>query len=124
MFGLETSIITMLSSDWALHDSHAFFPDEIIAALSAIPPPRLLITAPFHLRHLLAGRTDLPPVDLVLSATAPLATALAIDAEHRLNAQVFEIYGCTEAGSLATRRTAISNLWTPHPGSNSRWRMG
>jgi acyl-coenzyme A synthetase/AMP-(fatty) acid ligase len=116
MFGLETSIVTMLSSDWALHDSHAFYPDEIIAALKDIPPPRLLITAPFHLRHLLSGRTDLPPVDLVLSATAPLATELAVEAERRLEAQVFEIYGCTEAGSMATRRTANSNLWTPHPG--------
>jgi acyl-coenzyme A synthetase/AMP-(fatty) acid ligase len=116
MFGLETSIVTMLALDWALHDSHAFYPDEIVAALKTIPPPRLLITTPFHLRHLLASTLELPPVDLVLSATAPLARELAVEAERRLDAHLYEIYGCTEAGSMATRRTAISELWTPHPG--------
>jgi acyl-coenzyme A synthetase/AMP-(fatty) acid ligase len=27
-----------------------------------------------------------------------------------------EIYGCTEAGSMATRRTSLENDWTPYPG--------
>lgn len=115
MYGLETSIFTMLSGDWALHDGNAFYPDEIAAALRALPAPRLLITAPYHLRHLLASSVDLPPVDLVLSATAPLSAELAAEAEQRLGAQVFEIYGCTEAGSMATRRTAREQLWTPYP---------
>ncbi|HLA71955.1 MAG TPA: AMP-binding protein [Steroidobacteraceae bacterium] len=115
MYGLETSIFTLLAGDWALHDSHAFYPDEIVAALRAIPAPRLLITAPFHLRHLLASRVELPPVDLVLSATAPLSAELAAEAERRLGAQLFEIYGCTEAGSMATRRTAHEEIWTPYP---------
>ena len=115
MYGLETSIFTLLSGDWALHDGNAFYPDEIAAALRALPAPRLLITAPYHLRHLLASSVDLPPVDLVLSATAPLSAELAGDAEQRLGAQVFEIYGCTEAGSMATRRTAHEEIWTPYP---------
>jgi acyl-coenzyme A synthetase/AMP-(fatty) acid ligase len=116
MYGLETSIFTLLTGDWALHDGAAFYPDDIVAALRVIPSPRLLITTPFHLRHLLASLGDLPPVDLVLSATAPLARDLAAEAERRLGAQLFEIYGCTEAGSMAMRRTAVSELWTPHPG--------
>jgi acyl-coenzyme A synthetase/AMP-(fatty) acid ligase len=116
MYGLETSIFTLLAGDWALHDGNAFYPDEIIAALRAIPAPRLLITAPYHLRHLLAATTQLPPVDLVLSATAPLDAALAREAESRLGAVVHEIYGCTEAGSMATRRTAHEEIWTPYPG--------
>ena len=115
MYGLETSIFTMLSGDWALHDGNAFYPDEIAAALRALPAPRLLITAPYHLRHLLASSVDLPSVDLVLSATAPLSADLAAAAEQRLGAQVFEIYGCTEAGSMATRRTAHEEIWTPYP---------
>jgi acyl-coenzyme A synthetase/AMP-(fatty) acid ligase len=116
MYGLETSIFTLLAGDWALHDGNAFYPDEIIAALTAIPAPRLLITAPYHLRHLLAASTTLPPVDLVLSATAPLSAELAQEAESRLGAEVHEIYGCTEAGSMATRRTAHEEIWTPYPG--------
>ncbi len=116
MYGLETSIFTLLAGDWALHDGNAFYPDEIAAALAAIPAPRLLITAPYHLRHLLAAATSLPRVDLLLSATAPLGVELAREAEARLGAQVHEIYGCTEAGSMATRRTAHEELWTPYPG--------
>jgi acyl-coenzyme A synthetase/AMP-(fatty) acid ligase len=116
MYGLETSIFTLLAGDWALHDGNAFYPDEIVAALASIPAPRLLITAPYHLRHLLAAAHALPPVDLVLSATAPLSAALAEEAESRLGAEVHEIYGCTEAGSMATRRTAREEIWTPYPG--------
>jgi acyl-coenzyme A synthetase/AMP-(fatty) acid ligase len=116
MYGLETSIFTLLAGDWALHDGNAFYPDEIVAALAAIPAPRLLITAPYHLRHLLATATSLPRVDLVLSATAPLSADLAQEAETRLGAEVHEIYGCTEAGSMATRRTAHEEIWTPYPG--------
>lgn len=116
MYGLETSIFTLLAGDWALNDGNAFYPDEIAAALAAIPAPRLLITAPYHLRHLLTAKSDLPRVDLVLSATAPLGAELAQEAESRLGAEVHEIYGCTEAGSMATRRTACEELWTPYPG--------
>jgi acyl-coenzyme A synthetase/AMP-(fatty) acid ligase len=116
MYGLETSIFTLLAGDWALHDGNAFFPDEIIAALESIPSPKLLITAPYHLRHLLSSASSLPRVDAVLSATAPLGADLAAEAEQRLGAEVFEIYGCTEAGSMATRRTAHDDTWTPYPG--------
>jgi acyl-coenzyme A synthetase/AMP-(fatty) acid ligase len=116
MYGLETSIFTLLAGDWALSDGNAFYPDEIVRALDAIPAPRLLVTAPYHLRHLLASPAALPRVDVVLSATAPLAQDLAREAEGRLGADVQEIYGCTEAGSMATRRTAHEEIWTPYPG--------
>jgi acyl-coenzyme A synthetase/AMP-(fatty) acid ligase len=120
MYGLETSIFTLLAGDWALHDGNAFYPDEIVAALEAIPAPRLLVTAPYHLRHLLAAAPSLPHVGLVLSATAPLSMQLAQEAEARLGAEVHEIYGCTEAGSMATRRTAHEEIWTPYPGLTFR----
>ena len=115
MYGLETSIFTLLAGDWSLHDGNAFYPDEIVSALRALPAPRLLITAPYHLRHLLAATSDLPSIDLILSATAPLSAELAQEAEARLGAEVHEIYGCTEAGSMATRRTAHEEIWTPYP---------
>jgi acyl-coenzyme A synthetase/AMP-(fatty) acid ligase len=115
MYGLETSIFTVMAGDWALHDGNAFYPDEIAAALRSLPAPRLLVTAPYHLRHLLASSLEMPPAEVVLSATAPLSADLAAEAERRLGAQVFEIYGCTEAGSMATRRTAHEETWTPYP---------
>jgi acyl-coenzyme A synthetase/AMP-(fatty) acid ligase len=116
MYGLETSIMTMLAGDWALYDGAAFYPDEIARALASIPAPRLLITAPYHLRHLLASGVALPSVATILSATAPLGVELAREAEKRYGAEVHEIYGCTEAGSMATRRTAQGEIWTPYPG--------
>jgi acyl-coenzyme A synthetase/AMP-(fatty) acid ligase len=116
MYGLETSVFTLLAGDWALHDGNAFYPDEIIAALASLPSPKLLITAPYHLRHLLMSVRALPRVDAVLSATAPLSAELAAEAEQRLGAEVHEIYGCTEAGSMATRRTAHDEIWKPYPG--------
>ena len=70
-----------------------------------MPRPRLLVTTPFHLRALLDSGVELPPVDMLLSATAPLSDDLAREAEARLGAPLHEIYGCTETGQLASRRT-------------------
>jgi hypothetical protein len=47
----------------------------------------------------------------VLSATAPLTRDLAERAEATFSAPVFEIYGCSEAGQLATRRTIEGPVW-------------
>lgn len=116
MFGLETSICTAMAAGWALFDGPSFFPTEIAAALESVPRPRLLVSSPFHLRHLLAANIVLPEIDIVLSATAPLSADLACEIERRCQAEVHEIYGCSEGGSLATRRTAQDELFTPYPG--------
>jgi hypothetical protein len=47
----------------------------------------------------------------ILSATAPLSAELAAQAEAASGAPVFEIYGCSEAGQLATRRTIDGAVW-------------
>jgi acyl-coenzyme A synthetase/AMP-(fatty) acid ligase len=64
-----------------------------------------------HLRALLAEADELPPADFLLCATAPLSPQLAAQAEARFRAPLHEIYGCTEAGQVATRRTAKSDEW-------------
>jgi hypothetical protein len=46
-----------------------------------------------------------------LSATAPLPAELAARAEAAFNAPVFEIYGCSEAGQVAARRTVNGPVW-------------
>jgi acyl-coenzyme A synthetase/AMP-(fatty) acid ligase len=63
------------------------------------------------LRILLAEPETPPPVDLVLCATAPLAGQLAREAEARFARSLYEIYGCSEAGQIAARRTALSEEW-------------
>lgn len=115
-YGLESTILLSLHGNCAAWCGRPFYPADIASALAAVPRPRLLVTTPFHLRSLLESGVEMPAVDRVLSATAPLSRELAVMAEERLGAPVHEIYGCTEAGQLASRHTAATDEWTPLPG--------
>ena len=53
----------------------------------------------------------LPLLDLLLCATAPLSPQLAAQAEQAFGAPLVEIYGCTEAGQVASRRTTAGDVW-------------
>jgi acyl-coenzyme A synthetase/AMP-(fatty) acid ligase len=116
MFGLETAILYPLFGNACAHRNHPFFPQDVADALADLPTPRALITTPLHLRALCDGIDELPPLDYILSATAPMPNELATRAEQQFNTHVLEIYGCTEAGSLATRRSTEGSLWTLHDG--------
>ena len=116
MFGLESTVLIALQSGAAIVAAHPFFPADICSALAAAPRPRMLVTTPVHLKVLLASGLDIPSADLVLSATAPLSPQLAQAAEHRLQAPLFEIYGSTETGQIASRRTTEGAEWTLFPG--------
>ena len=120
MYGLEFTVLMPLQSGSALHAGHPFYPADICAALEDLPRPRLLVTTPYHLRMLLAEPSALPVVDLLLSATAPLSQNLAVTAEIRFAAPLFEIYGCTETGQLASRRTSAGAIWQTLPEVNLR----
>jgi acyl-coenzyme A synthetase/AMP-(fatty) acid ligase len=110
-YGLESMILLGLQHGLAVDAGGLFFPADIRAAIEAAPGPRILVTTPIHLRALVAEPEDMPPVDLILSATAPLPVALAARAEACFNATLIEIYGCTEAGQIATRRTVQDEDW-------------
>ena len=120
MYGLETTVLLPLQCGAALHDGIPFYPDDICTALEQLPRPRVLVTSPYHLRALLAAQAELPAADLLLSATAPLSTNLAAEAERRLGCPLLEIYGCTETGQLATRRTTAGAAWQTFPGVRLR----
>jgi len=111
MYGLESTVLMPLQSGAALHAGRPFYPADICAALESLPRPRMLVTTPYHLRALLADQATLPAVDQLLSATAPLSHALALEAENRFSAPLHEIYGCTETGQLASRRTTAGHAW-------------
>ncbi|MDP2266530.1 MAG: AMP-binding protein [Thiobacillus sp.] len=115
MYGLESTVLMPLQSGAALHAGHPFYPADICAQLAELPHPRMLVTTPFHLRTLLAEQTALPAVAQLLSATAPLSQELALEAEARFGAPLHEIYGCTEAGQIASRRTAADIEWRTLP---------
>ena len=116
MYGLESTILLPMLGGGRICSRIPFFPSDIAEALAEVPPPRLLVTTPFHLRNLLDADVDLPPVAAVLSATAMLPSGLAVEAESRLNAPLVEIYGSTETGQIAYRRPVRHCDWIPYPG--------
>ncbi|MDE2401444.1 MAG: acyl-CoA synthetase [Burkholderiales bacterium] len=111
MYGLESTVLLAWQSGAAMVAERPFYPADISAVLAGLPSPKVLVTTPFHLRTWLAESADLPGVDLMVSATAPLASRLAREAEHRCGAPLIEVYGSTETGQLATRRSAESAQW-------------
>ncbi|MHB0973332.1 MAG: AMP-binding protein [Thiobacillus sp.] len=115
MYGLESTVLLPLQCGAALHAGRPFYPADICTALSNLPRPRMLVTTPYHLRAVLTDQATLPAVDQLLSATAPLSQDLASEAESRFGAPLYEIYGCTETGQLATRRTTAGAEWQTLP---------
>ncbi|MEJ2423962.1 MAG: beta-hydroxyacyl-ACP dehydratase, partial [Candidatus Thiodiazotropha sp.] len=76
----------------------------------------VLITTPLHLRACLDSDVIWPDIDFVISATAPLSQELAAEAEHQLRTEIYEIYGSTETGSIASRRTVQEQTWHLYDG--------
>lgn len=111
VFGLEATVLVAMQGGFALHARRPFYPADIRAELASLPRPRGLVTAPVHLRVLLAEPDELPPADFLLCATAPLSPQLAQQAEARFAAPLHEIYGCTESGGIASRRTTQAAEW-------------
>lgn len=112
MYGLESTIMLALHGPCALAAEHPLHPDEVCSVLSHISGRRVLVTTPVHLRALSESSQPLPALDRVISSTAPLAPPLAARCESAWSTRVFEIYGCTETGMLAARRTVEGPLWT------------
>jgi acyl-coenzyme A synthetase/AMP-(fatty) acid ligase len=110
-YGLESVLMLALQHGLVLDAARPFYAADIVADLSAAPRPRLLVTTPVHLRVLLAEAGTLPSVDLVLSATAPLSSEIAREAEARFALSLVEIYGCSEAGQIAARQTSHTDEW-------------
>jgi acyl-coenzyme A synthetase/AMP-(fatty) acid ligase len=115
MYGFESTVLLALLSGNSMSAERPFYPADIAAAVAAVPRPRSLVTTPVHLRALLAAEIPLPPVELIVSATAPLTQDLARDIEARFGTTLLEIYGSTETGQIATRRTADSAAWRLWP---------
>lgn len=111
MYGLEATIMLTLQAGLALFSGRPFYPADVAAALAQVPAPRIFVTTPLHLKACVAEGAPLPQVEFALSSTAPLPQSLAQAAEALLQAPVYEIYGCTEGGAIATRRTAQSVTW-------------
>ena len=111
MYGIEASMMLPIQHGMAFHVGRPLFPEDVRLALADVPSPRMLVTTPLHIRACVTARSRLPPVECILSATATLPSSLAKQAETLFQTRVYEVYGFTEAGSLATRRTVAENTW-------------
>ena len=116
MYGFESTVLLALLSGNALSAERPFYPGDVAAAVRRVPRPRVLVTTPIHLRTLLTSEIEFPPVDLVMSATAPLSRELAREVEEKYQAPLLEFYGSTETGQIAMRRTAQTAAWRLWPG--------
>lgn len=115
MYGFETTVLLPLHVPASTWCGAAFYPEDVASALRAVPAPRVLVTTPLQIRALLQNATELAPLERMISATAPLFPDIAAAAEQRWNTRVFEIFGATEVGSIASRRTVDGDIWTTYP---------
>jgi acyl-coenzyme A synthetase/AMP-(fatty) acid ligase len=136
-YGIESTVAMCLQNSFAIASDASFFPADILAALANVPRPRVLVTTPYHLKLLLdaideapADEAPAPVIDVVVSATAPLSPQLAAKAEKQLGCPIREIFGSTESGQIAARRTTQTDLWTLFPNTflaskeNQTWASG
>lgn len=111
MYGFESSVLMAWQSGHVLSNAHPFYPADVCQAIEEAPQPRLLISTPVHLQALIESGLSAPETAFILSATAPLSPALALKVEAHCSAPLVEIYGSTETGQIASRRTTKTAEW-------------
>jgi len=110
MYGFESTVMLPLLAGAALTAERPYYPADIDAAIERGCAPRTMFTTPFHLRAWLESG-EVARIETIVSATAPLSVELARETERRTGATLLEIYGCTEAGQIATGRTSQTAEW-------------
>jgi acyl-coenzyme A synthetase/AMP-(fatty) acid ligase len=116
MYGMELTVLLPLLGRMGLHGGRPLLPAEVAAALDEVPPPRVLVSTPAHLRAIIASGVPLPAVQVVVSATAPLDAELARAVEAATGACLVETFGATETCIIGHRETARETRWTAYPG--------
>ena len=107
MYGFESSVLLALQSGSALCAERPFYPADVCSALAATAAAaRADLDTGSPARAPRSRSRSLPATDLIVSATAPLSQDLAREVEQRFRTPLLEIYGSTETGQIATRRTA------------------
>jgi len=106
MWGFEMTVMLPLQAGCAVDAGCPLLPADIAAALGRLPVPRWLVATPLHLQACLASGQRMPPLAGVLCATATLSPELAQSVEQACGGALWEIYGSTETGALATRQAS------------------
>ncbi len=113
MFGLEVSVLLSLVHGIPVLDRRPLLPADVKAAVERCGSGTAWFTTPLHLRALAESAETVPHCSVVIASTMPLAPALAARVEELVGAPVLEIYGSTETGAIAMRRTAHDATWRP-----------
>jgi acyl-coenzyme A synthetase/AMP-(fatty) acid ligase len=116
MFGLESTVMLPWQNGLAIHWGRPLLPADLGAAFASVAGPGWLMTTPLHLRACVAEGQALPGLAGVVSSTMPLDRSLARAAERLWSVPILEIYGSSEAGMIAMRRTATDEAWQLCPG--------
>jgi acyl-coenzyme A synthetase/AMP-(fatty) acid ligase len=111
MYGFETTMLLPLLGACSLQCERPLFPEDVRQTLAITPEPRFLITTPVHLRTFVEFSGEMPVVSGIVCATAPLSPQLAAASEIKFGASLTEVFGATETGVAATRRTARDEPW-------------
>ncbi len=116
MWGFEMTVMLPLQAGCAVDAGCPLLPADIAAALARLPVPRWLVATPLHLQACLAAGQRMPPLSGVLCATATLSPELAQAVEQTWGGALWEIYGSTETGALATRQPSRDTHFRTMPG--------
>ena len=111
MYGLEHAIIMPMQRGDKINAGIPFYAADIKDSVEEDSAPTLLLSTPLHLRICTQMEAAPKNLALIVSATACLEEELARKIEAALHAPLIEIYGCTEAGAIATRHTTKTLKW-------------
>jgi AMP-binding enzyme len=115
MFGLESTVMLPWQAGVPVHAHEPLLAADLESALRACNRPAWWMTTSMLMRAPLQA-SALPGLAGVVASTMSLPRELAHAAEAAWHVPVIELYGSTETGALATRRTATEIEWTPLPG--------
>ncbi|MEO1202140.1 MAG: AMP-binding protein [Pseudomonadota bacterium] len=111
MWGFEMSVLLPLFSNVAISQATPFFPGDIFDAINSVARPRALVSSPVHLSAFLDADPGDVEIDSIYTATAPLSDELAERLAKRYDANVIDVFGCSESGIIAARRPAADEHW-------------
>ena len=115
IYGMAFSIFVPISAGLPIRRVRFEFPEELE---QIVKEPAVIVASPAFLKRLAANRKEPLPFKkppFWLSAGGLLPDDVANRVEELSGNGVQEIYGCTEAGAIATRRIREKKLWTPVP---------
>lgn len=111
MFGIEASVMLSLVYGKVVVNQRPLLPADIQNTFKLCGEGAMWATTPLHIRAIARSDSFIEKCSLVLSSTMPLSVEVAAATEALLYAPVIEVYGSTETGALATRRTSCENEW-------------